>query len=95
MLKALGGTLAASVVSTSQTSTAFVSATTNFIVKKKNGLHWSGDIWYHDAVHHTSTKLIFKTGRVAWLPKNDHFFNMLTIQETLELAAFLQLPKCQ
>lgn len=30
--------------------------------------------------------------QVAWLQQHDDFFSMLTVQETLELAAFLELP---
>jgi ABC-type branched-subunit amino acid transport system ATPase component len=92
MLKALGGTLAASVVSSSQTSTAVVSVSA-MMNNGNNGLHLSGDIGYYDAVDHTSTPIDIQSGKVAWLPQKDHFFNMLTVQETLELAAFLGLPK--
>lgn len=31
-------------------------------------------------------------GDVAWLQQKDEFFNMLTVEETLDLAAFLELP---
>jgi ABC-type multidrug transport system ATPase subunit len=30
--------------------------------------------------------------QVAWLQQKDNFFNMLTVEETLRLAAFLELP---
>lgn len=30
---------------------------------------------------------------MAWLQQKDAFFNMLTVEETLELAAFLELPQ--
>jgi ABC-type multidrug transport system ATPase subunit len=35
--------------------------------------------------------LDIQSGRVAWLPQKDHFFSMLTVQETLDLAAFLEI----
>ena len=31
--------------------------------------------------------------RVAWLQQKDSFFSMLTVRETLEMAAFLELPE--
>jgi ABC-type multidrug transport system ATPase subunit len=30
---------------------------------------------------------------VAWLQQKDEFFTMLTVEETLDLAAFLELPQ--
>jgi ABC-type Mn2+/Zn2+ transport system ATPase subunit len=94
MLSALGGTLAASVVSSSHGSTA---SSTSI-----NGLHMTGDICYvsEDSTATSNNNkmptrfqhLDIQSGKVAWLPQKDHFFNMLTVQETLELAAFLELP---
>jgi energy-coupling factor transporter ATP-binding protein EcfA2 len=97
MLSALGGTLAASVVSSSHGSTA---SSTSI-----NGLHMTGDICYvpedstatsnNNSNNKMPTRfqhLDVQSGKVAWLPQKDHFFNMLTVQETLELAAFLELP---
>lgn len=30
---------------------------------------------------------------MAWMQQEDNFFNMLSVQETLEFAAFLELPE--
>ncbi len=32
------------------------------------------------------------SGQIAWLPQHDSFFGMLTVRETCETAAFLELP---
>lgn len=32
------------------------------------------------------------SGQIAWLPQHDSFFGMLTVRETCEMAAFLELP---
>lgn len=92
MLSALGGTLAASVFSSSRDSTA----STTSLFRGGGSLHLTGDIFYvnedddDDDVpqHHHSLDI----QSIAWLPQKDHFFNMLTVQETLDLAAFLELP---
>ena len=52
-----------------------------------------GEVFYYDSEKNTKDNLQVQGGRVAWLQQKDSFFNMLTVQETLELAAFLELPK--
>lgn len=91
MLSALGGTLAASVFSSPRDSTA----STTSLFRGGGGLHLTGDIFYvnkddedNAPQHHYSLDI----QSIAWLPQKDHFFNMLTVQETLDLAAFLELP---
>ena len=51
-----------------------------------------GDVLYYDDEKQTTEHLKVQGGRVAWLQQKDSFFNMLTVQETIELAAFLELP---
>jgi ABC-type multidrug transport system ATPase subunit len=34
----------------------------------------------------------YSNHQIAWLQQQDNFFEMLTVKETLELAAFLELP---
>ncbi len=48
---------------------------------------------YYKADSQTTEHLRVKGGHVAWLQQKDTFFNMLTVEETLELAAFLELPQ--
>jgi ABC-type multidrug transport system ATPase subunit len=48
---------------------------------------------YYDAENGTKERLQVQGGRVAWLQQKDSFFTMLTVQETLELAAFFELPQ--
>ena len=52
-----------------------------------------GDILYYNADTETTEHLQVQGSRVAWLQQKDMFFNMLTVEETLELAAFLELPQ--
>ncbi|GAX27101.1 hypothetical protein FisN_13Lh355 [Fistulifera solaris] len=49
-----------------------------------------GNVWQY---HHPEEVLIRMTPpQVAWLQQHDSFFELLTVQETLQLAAFLELP---
>ena len=58
-----------------------------------SGLQVTGDVLYYDSDKHTSEHLQVQGGQVAWLQQKDNFFSMLTVKETLELAAFLELPQ--
>ncbi len=53
----------------------------------------SGEIFYFDNDIQRKELLQVQGGRVAWLQQEDHFFDMLSVQETLELASFLELPE--
>jgi ABC-type multidrug transport system ATPase subunit len=48
----------------------------------------NGNIVNYDANSRTSNQL----HRVAWLQQQDRFFSMLTVQETLDIAVFLESP---
>ncbi len=49
-----------------------------------------GNVWQY---HHSEEVLMRMTPpQVAWLQQHDSFFELLTVQETLQLAAFLELP---
>jgi ABC-type multidrug transport system ATPase subunit len=62
-------------------------------IAPQSGLEVNGDILYYNADTETTEHLQVQGGRVAWLQQKDNFFNMLTVEETLELAAFLELPQ--
>ena len=53
----------------------------------------SGEIFYFDKNIQRKELLQVQGGRVAWMKQEDHFFDMLSVQETLELASFLELPE--
>eukprot|EP00980_Cylindrotheca_fusiformis_P013319 scaffold3389_cov119-Cylindrotheca_fusiformis.AAC.11 len=57
-----------------------------------NSFSVHGNITYYDEVAEKRDVLRIDTGRVAWLQQHDSFFSMLTVKETLEMAAFLELP---
>ncbi|KAG7348850.1 ABC transporter ATP-binding protein [Nitzschia inconspicua] len=96
-------TSSSSTTTTTTTNTTFATS-----MNGTGGLRMYGDIFYVDSTTTTSTTttratttnetchcyLDIQSGKVAWLPQKDHFFNMLTVQETLQLAAFLELPDC-
>lgn len=48
--------------------------------------------YHHDAEQQQQQQLI-TAPQVAWLQQHDSFFELLTVQETLQLAAFLELPE--
>lgn len=52
----------------------------------------NGNITYYDATSETQNPGTINAGSVAWLQQHDSFFSMLTVKETLEMAAFLELP---
>ena len=55
-----------------------------------SALQQHGHVWQY---HHPEQVLIRMTPQqVAWLQQHDSFFELLTVQETLQLAAFLELP---
>lgn len=61
-------------------------------ISHPNSLIVNGNITYYDSVIDKRDVLRVDTGRVAWLQQQDAFFSMLTVRETLEMAAFLELP---
>lgn len=52
-----------------------------------------GEVFYYDKDTQQKESLRVQGGRVAWMQQQDNFFDMLSVQETLELAAFLELPQ--
>lgn len=50
-----------------------------------------GRIWYLDD-EDVAMSLSLQDGQVAYLQQHDSFFHMLTVRETLELAAYLEFP---
>lgn len=62
-------------------------------ISSQSGLVVTGDILYYNVDTQTTEHLQVRGGRVAWLQQKDKFFNMLTVEETLDLAAFLDLPQ--
>jgi ABC-type lipoprotein export system ATPase subunit len=62
-------------------------------ISSSSGLQVNGEVLYYSVEKHTTENLQVQGGRVAWLQQKDIFFNMLSVQETLELAAFLELPQ--
>ena len=61
-------------------------------ISHQSGLKINGDILYYNSSSQTTEFLRVQGGDVAWLQQKDEFFNMLTVHETLDLAAFLELP---
>jgi ABC-type lipoprotein export system ATPase subunit len=61
-------------------------------ISSSSGLEIQGDILYYDADKQTREELQVQSGKVAWMQQKDSFFSMLTVRETLELAALLELP---
>ena len=65
------------------------------IIHHRRFLEWpgdTGDILYYHADKQTREELQVQGGKVAWMQQKDSFFSMLTVRETLELAALLELP---
>ncbi|VEU41831.1 unnamed protein product [Pseudo-nitzschia multistriata] len=62
-------------------------------ISPSSGLEVNGEIFYFDKPMQTMEPLTVQGGHVAWMQQKDNFFDMLTVQETLELAAFLELPQ--
>jgi ABC-type multidrug transport system ATPase subunit len=62
-------------------------------IAASSGLAVHGDVVYYDRDKGTKERLRVQGGRVAWLQQKDSFFDMLSVQETLEFAAFLELPQ--
>jgi ABC-type multidrug transport system ATPase subunit len=58
----------------------------------RSGLDVDGDIFYFDEDDQSREALHVSSGQVAWMQQKDSFFSMLTVQETLDIAAFLELP---
>lgn len=62
-------------------------------ISSSSGLSLNGIVVYYNSEMETKEFLRVKGGRVAWLQQKDSFFNMMSVQETLEFAAFLELPQ--
>jgi ABC-type multidrug transport system ATPase subunit len=58
-----------------------------------SGLTVNGDVLYFDCEKQTKEHLRVQGGKVAWLQQKDSFFDMLTVEETLQFAAFLEFPR--
>ena len=56
-------------------------------------LQVNGEIFHYDKDTQNMESLAVQGGSVAWMQQEDNFFDMLSVQETLQLAAFLQLPE--
>lgn len=56
-------------------------------------LQVNGEIFLYDSTYQSKQRVQLQNGDVAWMQQKDVFFTMLTVEETLELAAFLELPK--
>mmetsp|Transcript_12465 Transcript_12465/g.19210 ORF Transcript_12465/g.19210 Transcript_12465/m.19210 type:complete len:656 (-) Transcript_12465:48-2015(-) len=54
-------------------------------------LQVNGSVWVRDQNGKDSV-LSLQNGQVAFLAQHDSFFQMLTVRETLEIAAYLQFP---
>ena len=52
----------------------------------------NSEVFYYDDDIQSKESLRVQGGRVAWMKQEEFFFEMLSVQETLELAAFLELP---
>ncbi|CAJ1958572.1 unnamed protein product [Cylindrotheca closterium] len=61
-------------------------------IPPQSSLSVNGNITYYDATSETKTTGTINSGSVAWLQQHDSFFSMLTVKETLDMAAFLELP---
>jgi ABC-type multidrug transport system ATPase subunit len=61
-------------------------------ISTSSGLTIQGEVLYYDSEKGSKEYLRVDGGQVAWLQQKDNFFNMLSVQETLEFAAFLELP---
>lgn len=61
-------------------------------ISSSSGLTINGEVLYYDSDGESKEYLRVDGGRVAWLQQKDSFFDMLSVQETLEFAAFLELP---
>ena len=70
-----------------------LSALGGTIAGAQSGLQVDGDVVYLDADTLVQEHLRVQGGRVAWLQQKDSFFNMLSVEETLQFAAFLELPQ--
>jgi ABC-type multidrug transport system ATPase subunit/ABC-type multidrug transport system permease subunit len=53
----------------------------------------SGEIFYYEKDICSKESLKVQGGYVAWMQQQDTFFEMLSVEETLQLAAFLELPE--
>jgi ABC-type multidrug transport system ATPase subunit len=62
-------------------------------ISSVSGLEVNGDVVYFDSQQQSKEHLRIQGGKVAWLQQKDSFFNMLTVEETLQFAAFLELPR--
>eukprot|EP00536_Pseudo-nitzschia_multiseries_P010652 jgi/Psemu1/326112/estExt_fgenesh1_pg.C_3330013 len=62
-------------------------------ISPRSRLQVNGEILYYDETTETAEPLTVQGGRVAWMQQKDNFFDMLTVKETLQLAAFLELPQ--
>ena len=62
-------------------------------ISLQSGLEVNGEILYYKAETQSAEQLQVRGGHVAWLEQKDIFFNMLTVEETLMLAAFLEIPQ--
>jgi len=55
-------------------------------------LQVNGSVWFRDQKGEDSV-LSLQNGQIAFLAQHDSFFQMLTVRETLEFAAYLQFPR--
>ena len=62
-------------------------------ISSSSGLEVDGQVFSYDKDVQSKKTLRLQGGRVAWMQQEDNFFDMLSVQETLELAAFLELPE--
>ena len=60
--------------------------------RRRSGLQIQGHVQCYDSDKKSKEHLRMGGGKVAWLQQQDSFFHMLTVQETLQFAAFLELP---
>ena len=72
--------------------TTFLSSLSGTIHNSNNRLTVGGQVLYHNTEQNITYPINIQGGQIAWLSQQDAFFNMLTVRETLEMAAFLELP---
>eukprot|EP00535_Pseudo-nitzschia_heimii_P007967 CAMPEP_0197177922 /NCGR_PEP_ID=MMETSP1423-20130617/3355_1 /TAXON_ID=476441 /ORGANISM="Pseudo-nitzschia heimii, Strain UNC1101" /LENGTH=668 /DNA_ID=CAMNT_0042627547 /DNA_START=49 /DNA_END=2052 /DNA_ORIENTATION=+ len=56
-------------------------------------LQVNGEVFHYDEDTQKKESLRVQGGHVAWMQQEDNFFDMLSVQEILQLAAFLELPE--
>ena len=63
------------------------------IISSSSRSRIDGEVFYYDNDLQSKELLRVQGGRVAWMQQEDNFFDMLSVKETLQLAAFLELPE--